>query len=258
MSYPDLSGKTAIVTAAGNGIGKASAIAFAKAGAKVAVNDIRADLAEATVEAIKLGGGIAIAMVADVTLQEQVQELVDKTVKELGRLDIMFNNAGGAFPMPFHTTPIEVHSNILALNLNSVLYGSLAAIPVMLKHGGGVILSTSSGAGLGAVRGLATYGAAKAGLQSLMRSLAAEYGAQGIRANAIAAGAMDTPGLRTWAETLEGGFEGFNAKQPSGRVGTADEIANAAVFIASDQASFINGATIPVDGAVHAILAAPV
>jgi len=121
-----------------------------------------------------------------------------------------------------------------------------------------VILNTSSGAGLGAVNGLTTYGAAKAGVQALSRGIAAEYGKQGIRANTIAPGAMDTPGLRQWADTLEGGFEGFNSRQPSGRCGTAEEIAKAAVFLASDAASFINGATVPVDGAVHAILAAPV
>ena len=194
----------------------------------------------------------------DVTKSEEVQAIVDAAVEAYGGLDIIFNVAGGAFPMPFDTTPLEVDNNIIALNLNSAIYGTKAALPVMLKQGSGVILSTSSGAGLGAVNGLATYGAAKAGVQALSRSIAAEYGKQGIRAITIAPGAMDTPGLRQWAETLDGGFEAFNARQPTGRVGTAEEIAKAAVFLASDGASFINGATVPVDGAVHAILAAPI
>ena len=258
MSYSDLKGKTVIVTAAGNGIGKASAIEFAWQGANVIVNDIREDLATATTEQITKNGGTATIFVADVTKSEEVQNLVDTAVKTYGSLDVMFNVAGGAFPMPFDTTPLDVDHNIIALNLHSAIFGTKAALPVMLKQGKGVIMSTSSGAGLGAVSGLATYGAAKAGVQALSKSIAAEYGKQGIRALTIAPGAMDTPGLRQWAETLDGGYEAFNAKQPSGRCGTAEEIATAAVFLASDGASFINGATIPVDGAVHAILAAPV
>ncbi len=258
MNYPDLNGKSVIVTAAGNGIGKASAIAFAKTGAKLIVNDIREDLANGTADQIKNEGGTVKVVVGDVTKSEEVQAIVDAAVEVYGGLDIIFNVAGGAFPMPFDTTPLEVDNNIIALNLNSAIYGTKAALPVMLKQGSGVILSTSSGAGLGAVNGLATYGAAKAGVQALSRSIAAEYGKQGIRAITIAPGAMDTPGLRQWAETLDGGFEAFNARQPTGRVGTAEEIAKAAVFLASDGASFINGATVPVDGAVHAILAAPI
>ena len=258
MHYSDLKDKSVIVTAAGNGIGKATAAEFAQHGAHVLVSDIREDLAQATAEQIKSEGGTASIFAADVTDAEAIQNLVDAAVKANGTLDIMVNVAGGAFPMPFESTPLEVDHNILALNLHSVIYGMKAALPIMLRQGKGVILSTSSGAGLGAVNGLATYGAAKAGVQAMSKSIAAEYGKQGIRANTIAPGAMDTPGLRSWADTLDGGFEGFNAKQPSGRCGTAEEIARAAVFLASDAASFINGATIPVDGAVHAILAAPI
>ena len=258
MTYADLKGKTAIVTAAGNGIGKACAKEFARHGANVVVNDVRADLADASVAEITSEKGAAIAAAGDVTDFEIVKSIVDKAKAEYGSLDIMFNVAGGAFPMPFDTTPIEVDQNILALNLNSAIFGAKAALPIMLEQGGGIIINTSSGAGLGAVNGLATYGAAKAGVQALSRSLAAEYGKRGIRAVTIAPGAMDTPGLRQWAETLDGGFEGFNAKQPSGRCGTSEEIAKVAAFLASDNASFVNGNTIAVDGAVHAILAAPV
>ena len=258
MSYEDIKGRSVIITAAGSGIGKASALEFARAGAQVVVNDIDESLAQVTVDEISAFGGTATAMVADVTKQDDVQALVAYAVKHYGGLDIMFNNAGGAMPAPFHQTPMATHEQIIALNFNSVLYGSLAALDIMLKQGHGVILATSSGAGLGAVNGLATYGAAKAAINSLMGSLAAEYGRMGIRACSISAGAMDTPGLRAWAETLEGGLAGFNAKQPSGRVGTPEEIAEVAVFLSSHHARFINGATVPVDGAVHALLAAPV
>ena len=258
MNEQTYKGKCIVVTGAGAGIGKASALLFAEHGASVVVNDIAEDAAVATVDEIKQAGGEAMAAPADVTDADQVESLVKAACDEYGRLDVMYNNAGGAIPLPFDQSPLELHRQIMALNFDSALYGSLAALKVMLKQDEGVILATSSGAGLGAVRGLATYGAAKAALNSLMGSIAAEYGSQGIRANSISAGAMDTPGLRTWADTLPDGFEGFNAKQPSGRVGTAQEIAEAAVFLASPQASFINGATVPVDGAVHALLAAPV
>ncbi|MGC6472901.1 MAG: SDR family NAD(P)-dependent oxidoreductase [Parvibaculales bacterium] len=258
MTYKDIKDKSVIVTAAGSGIGKASALEFAREGAQVLVNDIDEALAQATVDEITGFGGTASAMVADVTQQSEVKSLVAEAVQRHGALDVMFNNAGGALPMPFHQTPMETHEQIIALNFNSVLYGSLAALDIMLEQGQGVILATSSGAGLGAVNGLATYGAVKAAVNSLMGSLGAEYGRMGIRACSICAGAMDTPGLRAWAETLEGGLAGFNAKQPSGRVGTAQEIAEVAVFLSSSHARFINGAKVPVDGAVHALLAAPV
>ena len=258
MKYADLKGKTVVVTAAGNGIGKATAIEFARHDANVVVNDLDPELAESTAASIAAEGGMAKVVIADVTDHTQVQTLIETAVNEFGSLDVMFNVAGGAMPKAFVDTPVEEDQQIVALNLMSAIYGTKAALPVMLKQGGGVIMSTSSGAGLGAVNGLATYGACKSGLHALTRSIAAEYGKQGIRANTISPGAMDTPGLRQWTETLEGGFDGFSAKQPSGRCGTAEEIARAAVFLASDGASFINGTTIPVDGAVHAILAAPV
>lgn len=258
MTYTELKDKTVVITAAGNGIGKASALEFARHGANVVVNDLDAELAEATAAAITSEGGSALVVIGDVTDFDQVKNVIDTAVEKYGSLDVLFNVAGGAMPAPFISAPLEDDRQIIAVNLMSVIYGTKVALPIMVEQGGGVILSTSSGAGLGAVNGLATYGAAKAGLQALMRSIAAEYGKQGIRANTISPGAMDTPGLRQWTETLEGGFEGFNSRQPSGRCGTAEEIAKAAVFMASDGASFINGTTLPVDGAVHAILAAPI
>jgi len=134
----DLQGKSVIVTAAGNGIGKASAIAFAQAGAKVIVNDVREDLAKATTEQIAENGGTARAITADVTQFEKVQALVQAALDSHDGLDVLFNVAGGAFPMPFATTPLEVDQNIIALNLNSALYGAKAALPVMLKQGHGI------------------------------------------------------------------------------------------------------------------------
>jgi len=137
-----------------------------------------------------------------------------------------------------------------------VYHASMQALPVMVANGGGVILSTTSGAGSGAVNGLAVYGAAKAGVNSLMRSIALEYGQQGIRANAIAP-STGSPGMIQWLETMPGGVQAFENAQPMGRLGRPEEIADAAAYLASDYASFINGVVLPVDGGVEALLATP-
>lgn len=252
-----LAGKVAIITAAGAGIGRASAIQFARAGARVIVADISIAAAQETAKIIGTEHGNAIARAADVTQADQVQQLVDATLDQFGRLDVLFNNAGGAFPQPTHTMSLELYRQVIALNLDSVFYGIHAALPAMLQQRAGVILSTSSGAGLNSVLGLAAYGAAKAGVINLMKNIAVEYGPQGIRANAISPGPMDTPGLRGWLETFDDGMARYAAQIPSGRLGTADDIAHAAVFLASDAAQFINGVVLPVDGAIHARLAIP-
>lgn len=252
-----LAGRVAIVTAAGSGIGRASALHFARAGAQVIASDIDGAAVDETVRLIAAAGGAAVAQVADVTQAVQVQQLVDAALACHGRLDVMFNNAGGAFPQPTHEMSLETYRQIVALNLDSVFFGVHAALPVMLRQRAGTILSTTSGAGLNCVLGLAAYGAAKAGVINLMKNIAVEYGPHGIRANTISPGPMDTPGLRAWLGTFENGPARYAAQIPSGRLGTADDIAQAAVFLASDAAQFINGVVLPVDGAIHAQLATP-
>lgn len=252
-----LAGKVAIVTAAGNGIGRACAIRFARAGAQVIASDIDGGALRETVRQIVAAGCAAVAHVADVTQAVQVQQLVDAAVDRHGRLDVMFNNAGGAFPQPTHEMSLDTYRQIIALNLDSVFFGIHAALPVMLRQGSGTVLSTTSGAGLNCVLGLAAYGAAKAGVINLMKNIAVEYGPCGIRANTISPGPMDTPGLQAWLGTFENGPARYAAQIPSGRLGTADDIAYAAVFLASDAAQFVNGVVLPVDGAIHARLATP-
>jgi NAD(P)-dependent dehydrogenase (short-subunit alcohol dehydrogenase family) len=254
---PPLAGKTAIITGAGAGIGRACAEDFARAGARVVVSDISGDAARATVQAIVAAGGTALAQTTDATDARQVQQLVDVALREFGRIDILFNNAGGAFPQPTHEMSLDTYRQIIALNLDSVFFGIHAVLPTMLQQRSGVILSTTSGAGLNAVTGLAAYGAAKAGVISLMKNIATEFGGQGIRANAIAPGPMDTPGLNAWLSTFDDGPARYAAQVPSGRLGTAEDIARAAVFLASDAAAFINGIVLPVDGAIQARLATP-
>lgn len=252
-----LAGKVAIITGAGAGIGRACAQHFASAGAKVVAADIAGDAAAETVRGIVAAGGTALAHTTDATCAEHIRQLVETALARFGRLDIMFNNAGGAFPQPTHEMSLDTYRQIIALNLDSVFFGIHAALPIMLRQRAGVILSTTSGAGLNAVTGLAAYGAAKAGVISLMKNIATEYGAHGIRANTISPGPMDTPGLNAWLSTFEDGPARYAAQVPSGRLGTADDIARAAVFLASDSAEFINGAVLPVDGAIHARLATP-
>ena len=252
-----LDGKIAIITGGAGGIGSATARRFAVEGAIVYVNDIKPDGIESVAAAIVAGGGRAIPHLVDVTSPDAVQRMVDRAVAEHGRLDILFNNAGGALPKLTHESSIEEYRRIIALNLDGVYYGVHAALPVMMRQKKGVILATSSGAGLNAVPGLAAYGAAKAGVISLMRNIAIEYGHLGIRANAIAPGPMLTAGFQAWLDTLPGGGASFARQVPSGRLGTPEDIAVAAAFLATDEAFFVNGAMIPVDGAISARLASP-
>jgi len=252
-----LTDKIAIITGIGSGIGRACALQFAREGAQIIGCDIAADALRETEHMITAAGGKVITRQIDVTVAEQIQQLIDTAVEKFGRLDILFNNAGGALPQPTHNMPIDTYRQIIALNLDSVFFGLRAALPIMLQQGHGVILSTTSGAGLNAVPNLAAYGAAKAGVISLMKSVAVEYGPQGIRANTISPGPMDTPGLRAWLDTFEDGPARYAAQIPSGRLGTAEDIAQAAVFLAGDAAEFINGVVLPVDGAIYARLATP-
>lgn len=252
-----LAGRISVITGAGSGIGAASARLFARQGATVVVNDVNRDGARAVAEEIVATGGRAIDHVADVTKPEEVDELVARTRRDLGRLDVFFNNAGGAVPEPTESVSLVEYRRLIALNLDSVFYGTQAALRVMLEQRAGVILMTTSGAGLRAVRHLAVYGMAKAGVISLARSIAADYGKYGIRANAISPGPMATPGFLGWLATVRDGLRRFEAQVPVGRLGTPEDIAHAAIFLASDEAAFVNGVTLPVDGGVHAVFASP-
>lgn len=252
----DYSGKTIVVTGAGGSIGSASAKLFAKLGGQVIAADIDADSLDATIQTITRSGGSTLPVVADLTDPKDVDKIIEFACVQNGKLDVLFNNAGGAFPTPMGDIDRQEFESIRALNFDAVYHASIKALPVMVANGGGAIVSTTSAAGTGAVNGLAVYGAAKAGVNSLMRSIALEYGKQGIRANAIAPSAK-SPGLIAWAETLPGGVKGYCDAQPMGRLGEPEEIAHVAAYLASDYASFINGVVIPVDGGIEAMLATP-
>ena len=202
-------------------------------------------------------------MVADVTDQQAVEQMVQQSHQTLGQLDIVFCNAGGSLPAAYAEVSDDEFETIYALNFRSVHYCIKAALPIMLAQQGGTFLCTSSGAGINYSPGLAAYGAAKAGLTSLARSIAVEYGSQGIRANAP--GPIETASLHAWLDSLDtkqaetatatqSTYQQWCQHVPVGRLGYADDIANAALFLVSDEAAFVNGVLLPVDGAIHAKL----
>ncbi len=252
-----LEGRIAIVTGGGSGIGKASAKKMASEGAVVIVNDINGQTAAETADEIRAAGGTAHAHPGDVTSRADVDALVDGAVARHGRLDIVHNNAGGGTTVPILEMSDEHFVHDIELNLHSVFFGIRAALRVMVPQGRGSIISTSSGAGLGAVPGLAAYGSAKAAVIMLTRCAAVEYAHTGVRINAIAPGSMGTPAFGQWLDSMPVGLVGYEAQIPQHRLGRADEIADAAAWLASDESSYVNGAVIPVDGGCWAKFASP-
>lgn len=249
--------RTAVVTGAGAGLGRAIALRFAVEGAALVVNDLDAKAAHETARRAMESGARARAVAGDVTDRGVTDTLAREARSKLGGLEIWVNNAGGAIPRPMETVDDEDYRRDRALNLDAVWYGMQSALAVMGPQGGGAIVTISSGAALGAVSGLAAYGAAKAGVIALTRSVACEYGPQGVRANVICPGPIETPSLVSWLETLPGGASGFGRQVPIGRLGRPEDIASAAVFLASDEAAFVTGSTLVVDGGVSSALASP-
>ncbi len=243
-----LTDRVIVVTGAGAGIGRACVDRFVAEGALVVAADRDAE-ALATFEHDRVAPSVL-----DVTEPAAAATLIEAALDRFGRLDVMFANAGGAFPTPFESSDDGYYRQTLALNLDAPWHAAQAAIPVFLEQGGGVFLATSSGAGINAVRGLTAYGAAKAGVQSLVKTLTLEYGTRGIRANAIAPGPIESPGILAWLATRPGGVGEHVKDHPMQRMGKPEEIAAAAAFLASDDASYVNGVTIPVDGGKQATL----
>ena len=255
-----LKGKAAIITGAASGIGKATALLFAREGAKVACADINGEGAEATARQIADTGGEAASVQIDISKEADAQRMVRDTVERWGRLDILFNNAGVEFGMPVTQVSEEAWDNLIDVNLKGVFLGCKHAIPEMLKSGGGSIISTASGAGLQGVPWLSTYCASKGGVVLFTKSLAVEWARQGIRVNAVCPGVIRTPmadraiqaGELMFGRSQEDAYERLGRAHPIGRVGEADEVARAVLFLASDEASFITGVALPVDGGWNA------
>jgi NAD(P)-dependent dehydrogenase (short-subunit alcohol dehydrogenase family) len=247
-----LADKVAIVTGAGSGIGRASAIRFAEEGARVTCVDINEASAKAVAREI---GDAAFAVGADVSVASQVQAYTDATVERWGGLHVVFNNAGVNLPGVFHEASDEVIDRTLDVNVKGCIYGCRYAIPHMLRAGGGSLINTSSVNGLVAEPFLAIYATSKGAIVMLTKGIALDYAKQGIRCNAIAPGWVDTPVNYAHAEML-GGLEAVYADidsfQPIGRPGEPREIANVALFLASDESSFMTGSVVVADGGMTA------
>lgn len=244
-----VAGKVALVTGAGSGIGRASALAFAREGARVVVSDVDEAGGQETAELVRKAGGDASFVSADVAQESEVAALVAEAIARYGRLDCAHNNAGVAgSPAALHETSAEEAARVLGVNLLGVLYCLKHEIAHMLGKGGGAIVNTSSGAGLIGTPGLAPYCASKHAVLGLTKTAALENARTNIRVNAICPGAIDTPMLEASMAGSDAIRKMVLASQPGGRLGRPEEIAELAVFLCSDRASFITGATINVDG----------
>ena len=243
-------GKVGIITGAGQGMGKAGALIFAREGAKVVVSELNDKTGQETVEQIRKEGGEAIFAPTDVTKEDSVKNMVNLTVKTYGRLDFLYNNAGyQGPPTPSVEIKEEFWNFVNDINLKGTWLTMKYAIPQMLKTGGGSIINVSSAGGIVGLPGIAPYCAAKAGVINLTRSIALEYATQNIRINCIAPGYTDTP----MADGYTGGNEQMKHEiakiiQPMGRIGKPEEVVAMALFLASDESSFCTGACFPVDG----------
>src|SRR5215475_14686168 len=251
----DFTGKVALITGAGNGIGRATALAFAKAGAKVVVIDRDAAAGEATAGIIKQQGGDVRFIAADVTKSADVANYVQQTLDAHGRIDCFFNNAGieGAVA---HTADYDeaMFDQVLGVNVKGVFLGLRHVLPVLIKQKSGAVVNTASVAGLVATPGMPAYVASKHAVIGLTKTAAGEVARQGVRVNAVCPGPVDTRMIHSLEEMLSPGDPAsvsrrYQSAIPLGRYVTPEEIANTVLFLCSDLASAITGAQYVVDGA---------
>jgi NAD(P)-dependent dehydrogenase (short-subunit alcohol dehydrogenase family) len=246
----ELKNKVAVITGAASGIGRASALRFAEEGARLVLADIGAEAGAALAAELRGKGGEAVFVRTDVSKAADCEALVQSALEKFGRLDCAFNNAGiSDGPMPPGTIdyPLELWDRMIAVNLSSVFYCLRFQVKAMLKSGGGAIVNTASIAGQIAFAGVPGYVASKHGVVGLTRTVAVEYGAQNIRCNAIAPGFIETP-MTQPVLAIQQFREMAATTVPSGRVGTAEEIANMALWLCSDRAAYANGGLFAVDG----------
>ena len=246
-----LSGKKALVTGAGAGIGKGIALALAREGAAVAVNDLSKATGEAVAEEIRRGGGKAVFVQADVAKETDVRRMVAETVEGLGGLQILVNNAGIEIVKPTVEVTEEEWDRLMAINVKGVFFGCKHAIPAIEKSGGGSVINVASAAGLIGWPLLSLYCASKGAVVQFTKSLAQEYKGRGIRFNSLCPMVIQTDLGQRFIDRYQNDFKvpvmaALEARQ--GRLGTVEEVASAAVFLASDDASFVNGHPLALDG----------
>jgi NAD(P)-dependent dehydrogenase (short-subunit alcohol dehydrogenase family) len=254
-----LAGRAALITGGGSGIGRETAQLFAREGARVAVCEVDEEAGRSTVDRIEREGGRAVFVAADVSDSDQMRAAVETCVDELGGLHVLFNNAG-IFPERDGSpvdTPEEVWAQVIDVNLKGVFLGCKWGIPAMLDSGGGSIINTASFvAVVGAATSQIAYTASKGGVLAMTREIAVEYARQGIRANALCPGPVNTPLLAEFLSDPD-----VRARRlvhiPMGRLAEAGEIARAALFLASSDSSYVNGTTFLVDGGITAAYVTP-
>lgn len=247
-----LENKVAVITGAASGIGRASALKFAREGAKVLAADNNGGDNEETVRMITAAGGTATGIRVDVTESAAVQRMIDTALSSYGRLDIVFNNAGININGTILETDEEDFDRIFAVNVKGVFLGCKATIPIMKSQGGGVILNTASQLGTVGNLNQAVYPATKGAVIQMTRCLALDHATDNIRVNCVCPGPIDT--AMFWGASAQHGGDvethvaKYSARIPMGRLGRAEEMANVAAFLCSDEASFVTGAAILADG----------
>ncbi len=241
-------GKVALVTGASSGIGRASALAFAGRGAKVVIGDVAVKRGEETVDMVKEIGGDALWVKTDVSQAVEVEAMVNKAVETYGRLDFAFNNAGILRGGLIHEYTEENWNRVIDVNLKGIWLCLKYEIPQMLKQGGGAIVNTSSSGGLVGLTSDPVYSASKHGVVGLTKSAALQYAKEGIRINALCPGPTLSPPMQMLIERQPEMEPELISKEPMGRWGDPKEIAEAAVWLCSDAASFVTGHAMSVDG----------
>ena len=248
MKDGKLSGKVALVTGGTSGIGKTTAIAFARAGAKVVLTGRREKEGAQVVDEIRKLGGDAAFVRADVAKDADVKAMVDFTIGKYGRLDVAFNNAGVEWTGPVDQATEAEYRRVFDINVWGVLNSMRHEIPVMLKNGGGAIVNNSSVAGHVGLAGASIYMASKHAVEGLTKSIALEFAKQSIRVNAVAPGVIATDMLDRFAGKESEMRDSLNSIIPVGRIGAGEEIAAAVLYLCSDDAKFTTGTSLVVDG----------
>ncbi|SDH88969.1 SDR family NAD(P)-dependent oxidoreductase [Alteribacillus bidgolensis] len=243
-----LQGKNAVVTGAASGIGKAAAIRMAEEGASVLLCDKNVIEGEGAAKRIQADGGTALFIETDVTDEDSVRQSLQYAFKQWGAIDILFNNAGvSGKEKKLHEISAEEWDQVINTNLKGVFLGIKSVVPFMLDQGKGTIINTSSVLGFKGKKRTGPYNAAKGGLVTLTKNAALEYGRYGIRVNAIGPGVIDTPIIDAWRKD-EKKWQIISSANALGRIGKPEEVAEAVLFLACDEASFITGETLMVDG----------
>lgn len=252
-----LAGKTAVITGASTGIGRACALRFAREGARLVLADLNDEAGEIVCAEIERAGGEACFVRTDVARRVDNERAIDRCVERYGSVDILFCNAGVTLPKLLPDSTDADLERVLGVNLLGVIHAARYAIPPMLRQPrGGTLLFTASKTGLVAQTDSPVYCATKGAVVMLAKALALDYAARGIRVNALCPGIIDTPMLHEFAETRPdptAAWQSYEAAQPMGRLGTAEECADAALWLVSDEASFITGVALPVDGGFTAM-----